>query len=500
MSTDNNLWMGDVQPWMDESFIMNAFNSYNFYPKNIKLIHDKLTRELKNYCFISFLTIEEANNCLLFLTGKTIPNTQIKFKLNWANYFSTFNKSIYVGNLSPDVDDISLYKLFKERYPSVHHASVIVDKGVSKGFGFIMFRGEEDYEKCLKEMNGVLFHGNIIKVNEQKKNNKYHNNNSNYDNINENENDEFSSSNEYNNMDVVYNYEDKNNNYNILNNSVNNIFQNSSNKDTGNNLNNNNIIIDFYRNKNGYKNNFGTQMNKNRFDSGDNNLNPLMQNEYINSLQLNSINNPNIIHNVININNINKIQNINYINDINKIYNNNKIMAKNNNQINNNLIKPNENINTHNNIYELSNRQQSMLYLNSNQTNQTTKDMNINNNIIQNKDNNINNIIIEEKAINLPNHNSINAIANNDIMSQINSKILNNAFKNKNEKKVKYNLEILKNYDNKTFSKIISKKLDMMYKYYIEKYPYELNKMIISNMFIYYCQNEKQLNFYTNIF
>ena len=126
--------------------------------------------------------------------------------------------------------------------------------------------------------------------------------------------------------------------------------------------------------------------------------------------------------------------------------------------------------------------------------------MNINNSIIQNKDNNINNIIIEEKAINLPNHNSINAIANNDIMSQINSKILNNAFKNKKEKKVKYNLEILKNYDNKTFSKIISKKLDMMYKYYIEKYPYELNKMIISNMFIYYCQNEKQLNFYTNMF
>ena len=111
---------------------------------------------------------------------------------------------------------------------------------------------------------------------------------------------------------------------------MNNIFQNSSNKDTVNNL-NNNIIIDFYRNKNGYKNNknnFGAQMNKNRFDSGDNNLNPLLQNEYINSLQLNNINNPNIIHNVININNINKIQNINYINDINKIYNNNKIMAK----------------------------------------------------------------------------------------------------------------------------------------------------------------------------
>ena len=212
MSMDKNLWMGDVKPWMDESFIMQAFNHYNFFPQNIKLIHDKVTKELKNYCFVNFQTIEEANKCLLFLTGKTIPNTQIKFKLNWANYFSAFNKSVYVGNLSPDVDDISLYKLFKEKYPSVHHASVISDKGVSKGFGFIQFKGEEDYEKCLKEMNGTLFHGNIIKVNEQKKSNKnnHYNGNSSYDNSNdyENDNEDYSGSNDNSNMDIIHNYGD----------------------------------------------------------------------------------------------------------------------------------------------------------------------------------------------------------------------------------------------------------------------------------------------------
>ena len=57
--------------------------------------------------------------------------------------------------------------------------------------------------------------------------------------------------------------------------------------------------------------------------------------------------------------------------------------------------------------------------------------------------------------------------------------------KNKKGKKAKYNLEILKNYDNKTFFKLVEKKLDMMYKYYMEKYPYELNRFILSNMFIY---------------
>ena len=100
MSTDKNLWMGDVQPWMDDSFIMNAFNFYNFFPKSIKLIHDKLTGELKNFCFINFQTIEEANNCLSNLSGKIIPNTQIKFKLNWANYFSNFNRNFFTDFVS----------------------------------------------------------------------------------------------------------------------------------------------------------------------------------------------------------------------------------------------------------------------------------------------------------------------------------------------------------------------------------------------------------------
>ena len=496
MSTENILWMGDVQPWMDESFIMSAFNFYEFYPQSIKLIHDKITRELKNYCFINFKTIEEANKCLIVLTGKAIPNTQIKFKLNWANYFSAFNKSVYVGNLNPDVDDISLYKLFKEKYPSVLHASVIVDKGVSKGFGFILFRGEEDYEKCLKEMNGVLFHGNIIKVNEQKKSNKNNNSNNNKSNSNEIEYDDLSNSNDYNNADVVYNYEENNNNYNILNN-MDYFLQN--NIKNNNNL-NTNSIIGFYKANNGFNNNnISSQNNLNSFNLLNGKINPQIQSDYTKQFQLNNMNNPNIIHNVININNINKIQNINYINDINQIYNNNQIINKNNKQNNKNYMQSINNINisneTNNNHLELSNKQQ-MIYLNNNRPNQQIKDVKL----INNKDINITNEIIkEEKPLLLSPNNIVNKTVKNDIMSQINE-ILINKRRNKKGKKEKYNLEILKNYDNEALNKIISKKLDMMYKYYIEKYPYELNKLIISNMFLYYCQNEKQLNFYKNIF
>ena len=514
MSMDKNLWMGDVKPWMDESFIMQAFNHYNFFPQNIKLIHDKVTKELKNYCFVNFQTIEEANKCLLFLTGKTIPNTQIKFKLNWANYFSAFNKSVYVGNLSPDVDDISLYKLFKEKYPSVHHASVISDKGVSKGFGFIQFKGEEDYEKCLKEMNGTLFHGNIIKVNEQKKSNKnnHYNGNSSYDNSNdyENDNEDYSGSNDNSNMDIIHNYGDNSNKYNIFNNSMDYIFQNNNINDT--NHTNNNSIIDFYNLNNGFKNgnNPSPQLNPNLINLNNGNINQQTQNDYISQLHLN---NPNIIHNIININNINKIHNINYINDINKIYSNNRILAQNGNQLNNVYINSMENINTNNinnsNNLEIPKKQQ-IQYSNIKDPNKPMNEININintnNNIIKNKDINPKNEITKEvNHINMDKNNNINNINNinkplkNDIMTKINSLILNNKT-NKKMKKLKYNLEILRNYENKILDKIIANKLDIMYKYYIEKYPYELNRFILSNMFIYYCQNEKQLDYFTNVF
>ena len=91
-------------------------------------------------------------------------------------------------------------------------------------------------------------------------------------------------------------------------------------------------------------------------------------------------------------------------------------------------------------------------------------------------------------------------VPNLEIMNKINALIMNNKIKNKKGKKDNYELEILHNYDDKTFGKKVIKNLDIMYKYYIEKYPYELNKLNLSNMFIYYCQNEKQLKFYSNIF
>ena len=452
MSSDNNLWMGDIQPWMNESFILNSFKYYNIHPLNVKLIHDRNTNELKNFCFINFENIEEANKCILSLNGKPIPNTNIKFKLNWANYYSTFNKSVYVGNLSPDVDDISLYNLFKSKYSSVHHASVITDNGKSKGFGFILFRGEKDYERCLNEMDGINFHGNIIKVNEQRKKDD-----DNKKNANEN------------NENYIYNFHQNSNSKQHNNNIINNNLEQSPLNNRFNNMNQINKIKNISNNEmNNLSNNINNVINNNIYFQKEQNL-------YINKNKYNQ----NIINNIININNINRINNINYINNIynkNQMNNNSFILNKNNiNSINYINDNNKNNLNT-------SNRNH-LLYLENNLSN-------------EDKDNSSFHLFKDNSKIKNTNNN-------------INFNKINKKYKKKHSPE--YELEIFNKYDNITLKRKIRESLDKMYKYYMEVYPGDINKLrckfyiinliliilIVSNMFTYHCNSENQLKIFS---
>ena len=169
MSMESSLWMGDIEPWMNRDMIFNAFLENGLKPSSIKMITDHKSNLSRNYCFINFETMAEANKALLNLNGKKIPNTNINFRLNWANKHCEKNKNLYVGNLPNDIDDIQLFNIFKEKYPSVHHVSIMTENGESKGYGFIQFINKYDYERCLKEMNGYLIKGKPIIVRERKK-------------------------------------------------------------------------------------------------------------------------------------------------------------------------------------------------------------------------------------------------------------------------------------------------------------------------------------------
>ena len=173
---EGSLWMGDLDYWMDESFIMNSFIQYGFTPINVKLIIDKRFHKNQNFCFVTFNNLKEANNALFQLNRKKIPNSNSYFKLNLTKKSSENKKIIYVGNLPQKIGENELYRYFKSKYSSVISACVLSNNDKSKGYGFVNFTDETDYQNCLKEMDGKLFNNRKIKVKKKiiskEKNNK----------------------------------------------------------------------------------------------------------------------------------------------------------------------------------------------------------------------------------------------------------------------------------------------------------------------------------------
>ncbi|XP_014278951.1 tRNA selenocysteine 1-associated protein 1 [Halyomorpha halys] len=166
MTTGNmvhcQLWMGGLEPYMTESFILASFQRMGEKPLNVKVMRNKFTGEPAGYCFVHFENDDEAIDAMHKLNGKVIPNTTppVRFRLNTATnqgkiMMNEREFSLWVGDLTPEVDDYTLYKTFAGRYQSIKAAKVILDaSGFSKGFGFLRFGSEDEQKHCLQHMNG----------------------------------------------------------------------------------------------------------------------------------------------------------------------------------------------------------------------------------------------------------------------------------------------------------------------------------------------------------
>ncbi|XP_043920913.1 tRNA selenocysteine 1-associated protein 1-like isoform X2 [Protopterus annectens] len=82
------IWMGDLESYMDESFIKRAFATMGVMTLSIKVISNKISGGPAGYCFVELTDAATAERCLLRLNGKFVPgsNPPKKFKLNHANH------------------------------------------------------------------------------------------------------------------------------------------------------------------------------------------------------------------------------------------------------------------------------------------------------------------------------------------------------------------------------------------------------------------------------
>jgi len=77
--------------------------------------------------------------------------------------------SIYVGNLSYDVTQEDLTKVFAD-YGTVKRVQLPVDResGRPRGFGFVEMETEDAEETAISELDGARWMGRVLKVNKAK--------------------------------------------------------------------------------------------------------------------------------------------------------------------------------------------------------------------------------------------------------------------------------------------------------------------------------------------
>ncbi|XP_028252491.1 tRNA selenocysteine 1-associated protein 1-like isoform X2 [Parambassis ranga] len=158
----STLWMGNLETYMDEKFITRAFSTMGEQVVNVRIIRNKMTGGALGYCFVEMTDEATAERCLRKINGKPLPGASppTRFKLNRA----TFGKqdsgqmySLFVGDLTPEVDDGMLYEFFYNRYPSCRGGKVVLDSmGNSKGCGFVQFPDERLQKRALDECQGAV--------------------------------------------------------------------------------------------------------------------------------------------------------------------------------------------------------------------------------------------------------------------------------------------------------------------------------------------------------
>ncbi|KAI8141828.1 hypothetical protein BJV82DRAFT_645183 [Fennellomyces sp. T-0311] len=158
------LWMGDLEPWMDENYIRQVWLALG-ESVIVKLIRDKRTGVSAGYAFVGFSSGMAAQRALATVHGTRMPNMQRVFRLNWASGGGIHDRkedrapeySLFVGDLSSEVDETLLLNLFRQHYPSCHSAKVMTDpiSGLSRGYGFVRFHDPNEQQNALADMNGV---------------------------------------------------------------------------------------------------------------------------------------------------------------------------------------------------------------------------------------------------------------------------------------------------------------------------------------------------------
>jgi nucleolysin TIA-1/TIAR len=163
-----SLYIGNLSEKVSEGLLYEIFAAIGPV-EACKLIKDKVSGQSAGYGFIDYYDHYTAGLALQQFNGRHLYGLEIK--VNWA--FASGQKEdtsshfhIFVGDLSPEIDDRALYNAFAA-FGTISDARVMWDQntGRSRGYGFVAYRKKEDAQRALTEMNGEWLGSRAIRCN-----------------------------------------------------------------------------------------------------------------------------------------------------------------------------------------------------------------------------------------------------------------------------------------------------------------------------------------------
>lgn len=163
-STCRSVYVGNIHTQVTEPLLQEVFSSTGVL-EGCKLIR----KEKSSYGFVDYFDRRSAALAIVTLNGRHLFGQPIK--VNWA-YASSQREdtsghfNIFVGDLSPEVTDATLYACFSV-YSTCSDARVMWDQktGRSRGFGFVSFRNQQDAQSAINDLNGKWLGSRQIRTN-----------------------------------------------------------------------------------------------------------------------------------------------------------------------------------------------------------------------------------------------------------------------------------------------------------------------------------------------
>ena len=101
------LWMGNIEPWMNHTFLTSLLNSINIFPKRTIV---KNPSNKRGCAFLEFNTQEQAQLILNNFNGKIINNLELKF--NWVRTFEEKYSAPKITKFTVSNSYINIFNIF----------------------------------------------------------------------------------------------------------------------------------------------------------------------------------------------------------------------------------------------------------------------------------------------------------------------------------------------------------------------------------------------------